>query len=70
MRYHHLGPGHAVLEIDYTPGRLPTAPAAKGEPPPLDLELVLWYGGGEPTRAAWLWSQSGRVAWWAVVGQA
>jgi hypothetical protein len=63
MHWHHLGPGHGVLEIDYGP----TSEVAKGEP---ELELVVYWGGGEPTRAVWLWSQSGAIAAWAVVGEA
>jgi hypothetical protein len=62
MRWHHIGPGRGVLEI----GGSPFAPAAVGA----ELELVLWWGGGLPSRAAWLWSQTGRVAAWVVVGEA
>jgi hypothetical protein len=39
-------------------------------PPPLELELHVYWGGGEPSRAVWLWSQTGRVAGWAAVGEA
>jgi hypothetical protein len=68
MRWHHLSPGRGVLEID---GGSPFATATVGSKPPgLELELAVWWGGGEPTRAAWLWSQTGRVASWAVVGEA
>jgi hypothetical protein len=56
MRWHHLAPGRGVLEL---PG-----------PDRLELELMLWWGGGLPSRAAWLWSQTGRVAVWAAVGEA
>lgn len=67
VRYHHLGPGHGVFEIDYRASNEvgKGEAAARGE-----LELLVWYGGGEPTRAAWVWSQSGAIAGWAVVGEA
>lgn len=55
MRWHHLGPGHGVLEL---PG-----------PDRFALELLVWWGGGA-LRAAWCWSQTGRVAAWALVGEA
>lgn len=32
------------------------------------LQLLVWWGGGVPTRAVWRWS--GRVASWAAVGEA
>jgi hypothetical protein len=51
-----LGIGHGVLEL---PG-----------PRALELELLVWWGGGVATRAAWVWSQTGKVAIWAHVGQA
>ncbi len=51
-----LGFGHGVLEL---PG-----------PWLLEMELLVWWGGGEPTRAAWVWSQTGAVASWASVGRA
>jgi hypothetical protein len=35
---------------------------------PSGLQLLLWYGGGVRTRAAWRWS--GRLASWAAVGEA
>ncbi len=34
------------------------------------VELVLWWGGGEPTRALWRFPASGEVAGWADVGEA
>ena len=63
MRWHHLGPGEGVLEIDYDASN----EVAKAE---LELELAVYWGGGEPTRAVWLWSQSGAIAGWAAVGEA
>lgn len=39
-------------------------------PPTLELELLVFWGGGEPTRAVWLWSQTGELAAWAAVGVA
>jgi hypothetical protein len=71
MRWHHLAPGRGVVEIDLKPTRRPTFAVEKSEPPPpLELELMLWWGAGEPTRAAWLWSQTGEVAAWAAIGEA
>lgn len=67
MNWHDLGPGHGVLEIDYGPSN----EVEKSEPPAsLELELLVWWGGGEPSRAVWIWSQTGRVAGWADVGEA
>jgi hypothetical protein len=57
MRFHHLDPGHAVLELPQLPAR-----------DRVELELHIYWDGGEPTRAVWLWA--GRVAGWAVVGEA
>jgi hypothetical protein len=65
MRWHHLGLGWDVLEIDYTPASSPTIEVAKREG---ELELVVFWGGGEPTRAMWRWA--GRLAAWAEVGEA
>jgi hypothetical protein len=60
MNWHDLEPGHGVLELPERPGR-----------DRLELELhVYWGDGGEPTRAVWLWSQTGRVAGWAAAGEA
>lgn len=39
-------------------------------PPDRELELMLFWGGGEPTRAVWLWSKTGQRVAWAPVGQA
>lgn len=63
MRWHHLSTGHGVLEIAHGS---PFAPALVGQSRPPPIELLVWWGGGEPTRAAWLWT--GRVAAWATVG--
>lgn len=59
MHLHDIGEGLAVLELPDHPG-----------PDRVELELLVWWGGGEPTRAAWVWSQTGRVAGWAEVGVA
>jgi len=56
MRWYDLDPDRGVLELD--------------GPERLDLELVLWWGDGERTRALWLLSQSGRALGWAAVGEA
>lgn len=56
MRFHHLDPDRCVLEL----------PGPRG----LEVELQLWWGDGERTRALWLLSQSGRALGWAVVGEA
>jgi hypothetical protein len=56
MHFYDLTDGTGVLEL---PG-----------PDRLELELLIWWGDGEPTRAAWLWSQTGRLAGWAAVGEA
>jgi hypothetical protein len=61
MRWYDLDPDRGVLELDTS------NEVAKGE---LEIELAVWWGGGAPTRAVWLWSQSGKVAAWAWVGQA
>jgi hypothetical protein len=67
MRWFQLGRGHGVIELDYSPSN----EGEKSEPPArLELELLVWWGGGEPSRAVWIWSQTGRVAGWAVVGEA
>jgi len=67
MHWFHLGPGHCVFELDYRASN----EVGKGEVPAGgDLELLVWWGGGEPTRAAWVWSQTGRVMGWAGVGEA
>lgn len=63
MRWYDVDPGRGVLEIEYEPSNEP----AKAE---VDLELAVYWGGGERTRAAWLLSQDGRVLAWAVVGEA
>lgn len=65
MTWWTIGPGCGVLEIDYRP----TIAVGKSEPP-AELELRVYWGGGEPTRAVWLWSQTGRVMGWAGVGVA
>jgi len=59
MNWHDLDPGHVVLELPESPGR-----------DRVELELHVFWDGGEPTRAVWLWSQSKRIAGWAVVGEA
>ena len=59
MNWHDLDPDCGVLQI----------PPALGRDRE-ELELRIWWGGGEPTRAVWLWSQTGRVAGWAAVGEA
>jgi hypothetical protein len=56
MCWHYLSLGHGVLEL---PG-----------PDRLELELAVYWGPGEPTRAVWLWSQTGTIAGWAAVGEA
>jgi len=33
------------------------------------IELIVYFGDGQ-TRAVWLWSESGRMVGWAVVGEA
>jgi hypothetical protein len=60
MHWHDLAPDHGVLE-------LLVSPLTDRGP---DLELLIWWGGGEKTRAAWVWSPTGRVAGWALVGVA
>jgi hypothetical protein len=87
MHWHHLGPGHAVLELDLAiddrrPFSRRNSPVfgktlrfgdrviRAASPPPLELELHVYWGGGEPSRAVWLWSQRGWVAGWAAVGEA
>lgn len=64
MTWWTIGLGCGVLEIDYRP----TSAVAKGELP-ADIELLVYWGDGQ-TRAVWLWSQTGRVAWWSGVGEA
>lgn len=59
MTWHDLDPGHAVLELPQATGR-----------DRVELELHVYWGGGEPSRAVWLWSESGRIAWWSAVGEA
>ena len=51
-----LGFGHGVLEL--------SGPWLR------EMELLVWWGGDEPTRAAWVWSQTGAVVHWASVGRA
>jgi len=68
MTWWTLGPGCGVLELDY--GSPFSTAIVGGKPEVLDLELLVFWNGGEPTRAVWLWSQSGRVAGWAAVGEA
>jgi hypothetical protein len=63
MRWFDLGLCRGVLEIDYGS---PFSTAVVGA----ELELLVWWGGGVPSRAAWCWSQTGKVAAWAWVGQA
>ncbi|HKO90623.1 MAG TPA: hypothetical protein VJU61_05700 [Polyangiaceae bacterium] len=56
-------------DLDHTYGglELPETPGSDR----LELELLVFWGDGEePTRAVWLWSQTGRVAAWAAVGEA
>jgi hypothetical protein len=64
MTWWTLGLGCGVLEIDYRP----SIAVGKSEPP-AEFELLVYWGDGQ-TRAVWLWSQSGRVAGWAAVGEA
>jgi hypothetical protein len=64
MRFCSLGPDHGVLEIDHG-SPFPTAGVGG-----LGLELRVWWGGDEPTRAAWIWRETGKVAGWAEVGEA
>lgn len=61
MRWRDLDSTTGVLQLD---GRASNA-VEKGEPV---LELAVFWGGGEPTRAVWRWA--GRVASWATVGEA
>lgn len=68
MTWWTISPGCGVLEFDYTSPI--SASIAVVKPEALDVELLVWWGGGEPTRAAWLCSQSGRVMGWAAVGVA
>lgn len=35
-----------------------------------DLQLWVWWGGGEPTRALWRLTRSGVCVTWATVGEA
>jgi len=67
MTWWTIGPGCGVLEFDYTSPD-PTA-IGGAKPEVLGLELLVWWGGGEPTRAVWFWSQTGRVMGWAGVGE-
>lgn len=55
MKWYCLEEGLGVLEL----------PGLAG----FELELAVWWGGGEPTRAAWLWSQTGSFVWWCGGGQ-
>lgn len=59
MRWHDIAPAYDVPE---RPGRLTVDR--------LGLELLVFWGGGEPTRAVWRWARTGRVACWAAVGLA
>ncbi len=56
MIWYWHGVGMGVLEL---PG-----------PDRLELEPLVFYGPDVPTRGVWIWSQTGAVAVWAVVGQA
>jgi hypothetical protein len=67
MTWWTIGPGCGVLEIDY---RASIAVEKSEVAPALELELLVYWGGGEPTRAVWLLSQTGRVMGWAGVGEA
>jgi len=65
MRLHSLSPAQAVLELDDSS---PFSTAVVGAH---RLELVVFWGDGtEPTRAAWRWRETRRVASWVEVGVA
>jgi len=67
MHWFHLGPGHCVLELDYRASN----EVGKGEVPAGgDLELHIYWDGGEPTRAVWLWAATRQMVGWVHVGQA
>ena len=68
MTWWTIGPGCGVFKLDYISPN-PTA-IGVAKPEVLGLELLVWWGGGEPTRAVWFWSQTGRVMGWAGVGVA
>lgn len=87
MTWHHIGPGHGVLELDFPIAGPPRFPRRNepvlaktlrspdrgvlaASPPPIELELQIYWGGGARTRAVWVWSQTGAVAGWAAVGEA
>ena len=59
-----------MLELDYVSNVSATIAVGKLEVIALNLELLVFWGGGEPTRAVWFWSQTGRVMGWAAVGEA
>lgn len=56
MTWWTIANGAGVLELD-------------GGPEGLELELVLFWGDGE-ARAAWVWSQTGALAWRVEIGDA
>lgn len=63
MNWHDLGPGRGVLEFDaIAGGDLPAGDR-------LEFELLVYWGAGEPTRAVWVWSQTGAIAGWCGVGE-
>lgn len=61
MRWHSLDPDFGVLAID-------AVPSNDLEKPEAPFELRVWWGGGEPTRAAWFYA--GGLAAWVDVGEA
>jgi len=83
MNWHDLDPDHGVLELDLPIAghhgffrrnrpvcgktlQFAERGISAASPPP--LELLVYWGGGEPTRAVWLWR--GAIAGWAAVGEA
>ena len=62
MRWYDLDPDRGVLELDGSPSSTARVGA--------EIELLIWWGGGERTRGLWLHSQTGRALGWATVGEA